>query len=97
MSQPSLFRTSPRFDGATYEPAQDDRRLHPQMGRVWAVIQDGQWRTVREIARITGDPETSVSCHLRNFRKARWGSHRIDRRSRGERSNGLYEYRLAGV
>lgn len=84
------------FDGAVYDPEYDDDRLTRQLGRVWSVIHDGHWRTLREIAQQTRDPEASVSAQLRHLRKARFGGYKIDKRNRGDRSRGLYEYRCAG-
>lgn len=92
--QPSLLDLHPRFDGAVYDPAEDDARLTRQIGRVYACMADGGWRTLREIAEATGDPEASVSAQLRHLRKARFGGHTIEKRPRGARAAGLYEYRL---
>jgi len=83
-----------RFDGATYDPQFDDERLEKQMGRVYALMIDGQWRTLQEISYKTTDPESSISAQLRHLRKPRFGSYTVNRRHRGERSQGLYEYQL---
>jgi hypothetical protein len=85
---------APRFDGAGYDPALDHERLGTQALRVWAVMIDARWRTLGEIERATGDPQASISAQLRTYRKARFGSHTIERRRRGEAGKGLYEYRL---
>ena len=79
------------FDGATYTPARDQMRLTAQALRVWTLMLDGRWRTLHDIAELTNDPEASVSARLRDFRKARFGSHTIERRYV---RRGLYEYRL---
>jgi hypothetical protein len=92
--QPDLFSTSPRFAGVEYDPAFDQERLTKQIGRVWALMSDRHWRTLREIAAATGDPEASCSAQLRHLRKRKFGAYVVDRRVRGERSTGLYEYRL---
>ncbi len=84
----------PRFNGPAYAPAFDQARLTGQLARVWAVMKDGSWRTLSEIASATHDPESSISAQLRHLRKARFGGHTVDRRSRGERSSGLWEYRV---
>jgi hypothetical protein len=93
--QPDLFTRMPHFDGSNYEPEFDHERLTGQLRRVWDVMSDGRWRTLRELAEATGDPEASCSAQLRHLRKPRFGAHVIEKRSRGERSIGLYEYRLA--
>lgn len=82
--------TQPR-DGDTFDPVRDFERLADQHRRVWAVMRDGQWRTLAELAQATGSPEASVSARLRDFRKERFGGQRVDRRRRTE---GQFEYRL---
>jgi len=84
------------FDGATYCAELDHARLTGQARRVWDAISDGHWLTLRELADATGDPEASVSARLRDFRKDRWGGHRIDRRRRGNTPRGTWEYRKVG-
>jgi len=82
------------FSGITYEAKHDRSRLAAQSSRVFTLMSDGAWRTLGEIAEATGDPQQSVSARLRDFRKARWGGHVVERRARGKRSEGLFEYRL---
>jgi len=81
----------PLFHGAAYEPARDERRLAGQILRVYDAMKDGQWRTTAQIAKITGDPENSVSAQYRNLRKRIHGNHTVERR---HIRNGLFEYRL---
>lgn len=83
-----------RFNGPAYEKATDQGRLTGQILRVFSLMCDGKWRTLVEIARETRDPEASISAQLRHLRKARFGSHTVERRNRGDREQGLYEYRL---
>lgn len=80
-----------RFDGTDYVAERDNARLTGQILRVWECMASGQWRTLREIADITGDPEASVSAQLRHLRKERFGSHKVEREHVGK---GLYKYRL---
>lgn len=82
------------FDGPAYDPAHDHGRLKKQVGRVYHAMIGGSWLTLNEIARATGDPEASVSAQLRHLRKPKFGSYVVDRRIRGDRDRGLYEYRL---
>ena len=84
----------PRFNGADYKPQYDDARLTGQLKRVWNCMIDGRWRTLREIADVTGDPESSISAQLRHLRKQRFGAHTVLKRNRGDRQHGLYEYVL---
>jgi hypothetical protein len=87
-------RPAPRFNGSNYEPAKDDFRLTGQILRVFELMRDGTWRTLQEIADETGDPHASISAQLRHLRKVRFGAHLVEKRSRGDRVLGLFEYRL---
>jgi hypothetical protein len=82
------------FDGPAYEPAADQARLTGQIRRVYAAMAGGAWRTLAEISAITGDPEASISAQLRHLRKDRFGACTVEKRSRGDRAIGLWEYRL---
>ncbi len=94
---------SPEFDGVTYDPALDKDRLSKQLGRVWSVMKDGEWRTIHEIrSRVSGyyvkgklasDTESAISARLRDFRKKEFGSYILERRRCHEYA-GRYEYRL---
>lgn len=84
----------PHFNGSEYSPNMDFRRLSNQIERVRACMQDGQWRTLDEISKTTGDPHASISAQLRHLRKPRFGAFVVDKRARGERDRGLYEYRV---
>jgi hypothetical protein len=83
-----------RFNGSDYDRIHDDIRLTGQIRRVFSCMEDGTWRTLDEIARETRDPAASVSAQLRHLRKERFGSHTVEKRPRGDRANGLWEYRL---
>lgn len=90
----TLLEKKPDFDGATYDPAYDKDRLTKQIGRTYAAMVGGGWHTLAELERITGDPQASISARLRDLRKERFGSYIIERRNRGLREHGLFEYRL---
>ena len=66
-------------DGATYEPKRDRVRLNAQAQAVWDVISDGRGHTLAEISEMTGHPQASISARLRDFRKPRFGGHKIER------------------
>ena len=83
--------TKVRFDGADYTPERDNQRLGKQLDRVVWAMQDEMWHTLAAVARMTGDPEASVSAQLRHLRKPRFGGHTVERRYV---ANGLYEYKL---
>lgn len=80
-----------RFNGSDYEPIRDDQRLSSQLLRVFDLMRDGDWRSLAAISMETGDPPASVSAQLRHLRKARFGSHTVEKRYLGD---GLFEYRL---
>lgn len=97
-SGPTLFDPHPPSRGGeTFDHEFDAERLAGQHARVYSLMEDGRWRTLDEIAALTGDPPASVSARLRDFRKPRFGAHAVERRARGGRERGLYEYRLGGV
>lgn len=95
MTDTDLFTYSPpasvAFDGATYEPDKDHKRLRGQLLRVFKLMKDGKWRTLEGIKVEIGGCITSVSARLRDLRKEQYGGHEIER----ERvSGGLFKYRL---
>lgn len=79
------------FDGSTYDPELDEKRLTKQIYRVWAHMAPGQWDTLRNIAHHTGASEAGVSARLRDFRKERFGSHTVERK---RLQCGQWAYRL---
>lgn len=80
-----------QFDGADYTPERDAQRLTKQFRRVFDLMRDGQWRTLKAISSYTHDPEASVSAQLRHMRKPRFGGHTINKKYV---DNGLYVYQL---
>jgi hypothetical protein len=86
--------TLAHHDGATYSPTDDKPRLNAQTLRVFDLMKDGRWRTLREISTATGDGEASVSARLRDLRKDKFGGFVVERRHIGERSTGWFEYRV---
>lgn len=71
MNQPDLLSWQPPATdrhGSTYDSARDFARLNAQQAAVWAVVKDGCWHTLAEIAQATGHPEASISARLRDFR-----------------------------
>ena len=78
-------------DGATYEPTRDRVRLNAQAQDVWDVIKHGGWLSLSMISLVSGHPEASVSARLRDFRKPKFGGHKIERR---HVAGGLWQYRV---
>ena len=85
------------FDGLTFSVPIDADRLTTQLGRVYRLMIDGQWRTLAEIANHVGGSEAGVSARLRDFRKEKiqaiYGTLTVER-ERVEQS-GLWVYRLS--
>lgn len=84
----------PNHDGATYDAEKDKARLNGLMERVFALMRDGQWRTLAEIVAVTGGSEGGVGARLRDARKVQWGGHTVNRRRRGDAKRGIFEYQL---
>lgn len=84
----------PHFDGPAESTEGEDnrRRLGGQLGDVYDLMRDGDWRTLQMIADRTGHPAASVSAQLRHLRKARFGSYKVDKTHLGR---GLYSYRVS--
>lgn len=82
------------FNGPEYKTRTDHTRLSSQHLRIRTLMFDKKWRTLQEISEVTGDPVASISAQLRHLRKKRFGSHTVERRSRGNRDKGLFEYRV---
>jgi hypothetical protein len=80
------------FDGRTFVQARDGGRLGKQMEAVLREMADGAWYTLQELSLATGAPEASVSARIRDLKKQRFGSHKIE--SEYVR-RGLWQYRMA--
>ena len=83
-----------RFEGPSYDDQADKARLTGQLARIFLLMKDGEWRTLDEIAGAVGAPAASVSAQLRHLRKPRFGGHTVEKQRRGDRDNGLFEYRV---
>lgn len=81
----------PHFDGETYDPSLDHKRLGAQYLRTFNLMKDEKWRTLDQISVATGDPAASVSARMRDFRKEKFGGHDVQR---VRRDSGLFFYRL---
>lgn len=83
--------TIPQRDGATYQHDRDGVRLAEQHQRVWDVMKDGRWYTPAELETATSYSWASIGARLRDFRKARFGSHQVKRENIG---GGSFHYKL---
>jgi len=91
--QKELFAIEPKraFDGVTYQPDRDHKRLNGQLMRVYLLMKDGQWRTLDRIAKDVGGSPASISARLRDLRKAKYGSRVVER---AYVEKGLFQYRV---
>jgi len=86
------------FDGKTYDPEVDGKRLTTQFQRVSAYMMNGEWHTIPEIVKAVSfapydqASEGGVSARLRDFRKEKFGSHTVNRRRKA--GGGTFEYQL---
>lgn len=95
MNTPStLSPDKPAFDGVTFLADRDGSRLGKQLQAVKAILLDQNPHTLREIAEITGYPESSIGSRIRDCRKDKFGSWIIDRK---HIANGLHTYQLKAV
>lgn len=85
--------TNTRFSGADIKPKLDNKRLNNQFNSIIALMKDGNWRTLSQIAYITGHHESSISAQLRNARKKRFGEYQVNKRRTGkpEKRNFLWK------
>lgn len=100
--QLSLLEWSPpiqpiHLKGESYNALFDCERLNAQQRRVYELMIDGKYRTLRQISDSTGDPEASVSARLRDFRSNEYlAKHFImeSERMPGLERRGVWRYQL---
>lgn len=85
------LRIGGQFDGETYIPMIDHKRLTGLLKRVYEVMSDGHWHTLYELAIKANGSQTSVSARVRDLRKDKFGGMTVERR---RIDRGLFEYRL---
>lgn len=98
-NQPAEPQSIPHFNGSDYTPELDHARLGKQITDIYNLMEDGKWRTLREIEQATGHPQASCSAQLRNLRKSRFGGHLVNKRRRPstDLDRGIFEYQLVVV
>lgn len=89
---PAQLKNLPLFDGITFDAKRDGPRLAGHLQKVRELMSDGRWRTLEQIASFVGCSEASASARCRDLRKARFGSHTVERKNGGD---GLWLYRMA--
>ena len=60
-----------RTYGPAYDPAIDGPRIDKQHERIREYMRRVEWKTLREIESVTGDPQSSISAQLQHLRKLR--------------------------
>ena len=87
----------PHFDGATLQSG-DHPRLQTALSRVWHLMRDGQWRTLREVADAVGCSESGASARLRDLRKTKFSRQHPTREVQSRRAaGGLWRYRVVAL
>jgi len=67
-------------------------RYTGQRGRIFDAMKGGEWRSLDELADLTGDPQASISAVLREFRKPKHGYTLLRKRVLdGKRSFSIYQ------
>lgn len=90
-------KAEPTFAGVTYDPALDKSRLETALGRVYALMNDGHWRTLKEIATACGISEAGASARLRDLRKPIFKDmYPNDAVNRRRVAGGLWQYQVLG-
>lgn len=79
MNQLTLPMPERRFDGPDIADS-DIPRLTGQLERVFDVMQDGKWWTIRELADTVDCSDQSASARLRDLRKPKFGGFKVERR-----------------
>jgi len=84
-AEPPLFRQ------LQSESVDNARRLNRLLDRVRELMIDGRWRTLRQIAEVTGGSEAGVSARLRELRRPAHGEYTVER---DRVRDGLWRYRV---
>jgi biotin operon repressor len=82
------------FEGKTYQPELDFNRLTTQLEKVKALMADGHWRSLQEIARSVGGSESGVSARLRDLRKIQFGGYRVNHKRIADPMRGMWVYQV---
>ena len=82
------------FQGSDIIPELDNIRLTGALCRVFNLMRDGRWRTLKEIEALTDSPQASVSAHLRHLTEKDCGYNEKQKQRRGEPGKGVWEYRI---
>lgn len=93
MTQPTLDFDRPLpFGGKTFNAELDGARLTSHLQKVYDLMKDGKWRTLKTISITVGCSEASASARLRDLRKPWAGQNKVERKRIKE--TGLWMYRV---
>jgi hypothetical protein len=83
------------FGGSTFSPQLDSERLSTALGKVYALMRDGRWRTLNEIAVAVRCSEAGASARLRDLRKPKFRDVYPNQQVDSDRvEGGLWKYRV---
>lgn len=89
----TVYKDAFPFGGKTFDKAKDGERLSGQLKRVYDVMSDGRWHSLRRIATLAKPcSEASASARIRDLRKKKFGAFTIEAQRANEA--GLWVYRL---
>lgn len=80
------------FHGQTYQPEHDETRLTSQLERVKELMNDGEWRTLQQIANAVQGSEAGISARLRDLRNKLGLT--VTKKRIGNPSSGLWAYQV---
>lgn len=79
-----------KFDGDTYDAAQDEARLESALERTVAVMRSGHWFSLERLAREVGCTEAGASARIRDLRKPRFAQKYGVKEVRSQRAEGSW-------
>lgn len=85
----------PAFPGPAVEPEYDNIRLTGLQYAIFELMKDGRWRTFSDIHfAIQRGSENGIAAMLRNLRHKSRGRHTVNKKRKGDKHKGLWEYQL---
>ncbi|HEY9684736.1 MAG TPA: vWA domain-containing protein [Oculatellaceae cyanobacterium] len=82
------------FDGSTFDQQLDGVRLTKQLEKVYDLMKNGTWWSLAQLAARTGAGTASMGARVRDFRKAKFGGFKVNRKHIGK---GLHMYQLVAA
>lgn len=83
------------FDGSTYNPLEDHKRLTSSLGKFWDLMRDQRFRTLAEITEEIKCSEAGASARFRDLRKPKFRAMFPTLACNSERvEGGLWRYQI---